>query len=128
VTAIGARPFLIAYNINLGTSDLKIAEKIGKAIRASSGGYRFVQAKGIPLEGRGIVQVSMNLLDYRKTPIFRVFETVRSEAERYGVPIVGTEIVGLVPQEALLAAAEHFLRIENFSEDLVLETRLDAAT
>jgi len=125
VTAIGARPFLIAYNINLGTGDLKIAEKIGKAIRASSGGYRFVQAKGIPLEGRGIVQVSMNLLDFRKTPIFRVFETVRSEAERFGVAIVGSEIVGLIPQDALLAAAEHFLRIEGFSENLVFETRLD---
>jgi glutamate formiminotransferase len=126
VTAVGARPFLIAYNINLGTSDLKIAEKIAKAIRASSGGYRFVQAKGIPLEGRGIVQVSMNLLDFRRTPIFRVFETVRSEADRYGVPILGSEIVGLIPQDALLAAAEHYLRIEGFSENLVFETRLDA--
>ena len=125
VTAIGARPFLIAYNINLGTSDVKIAEKIGRAIRASSGGYRFVQAKGIPLEGRGIVQVSMNLLDFKKTPIFRVFETVRSEAARYGVPIVGSEIVGLIPQDALLAAAEHYLCIENFSDELVFETRLD---
>ena len=124
-TAVGARPFLIAYNINLGTSDLKVAEKIGKAIRASSGGYRFVQAKGIPLEGRGIVQVSMNLLDFKKTPIFRVFETVRSEAARYGVSIVGSEIVGLIPQDALLAAAEHYLRVENFSDDLVFETRLD---
>ena len=127
VTAVGARPFLIAYNINLGTNDLTIAEKIGKAIRASSGGYRFVQARGIPLEGRGIVQVSMNLLDFRKTPIFRVFETVRSEAERYGVSIVGSEIVGLVPQDALLAAAEHYLRIEGFSDQLVFESRLDAA-
>ena len=127
VAAIGARPFLIAYNINLATNDLKIAEKIGKAIRGSSGGYRFVQAKGIPLEARGIVQVSMNLLDFRKTPIFRVFETVRSEAERHGVAIVGSEIVGLVPQDALLAAAEHYLRIEGFSEDLVFENRLDAS-
>ena len=127
VSAVGARPFLIAYNINLGTNDLSVAEKIGKSIRASSGGYRYVQARGIALEGRGIVQVSMNLLDFRKTPISRVFETVRSEAARYGVPIVGSEIVGLIPQDALLAAAEHFLRIENFSEDLIFETRLDAA-
>ena len=125
VTAVGARPFLIAYNINLGTNDLKIAEKVAKAVRATSGGYRYVQAKGIALEGRGIVQVSMNLLDFRKTPIFRVFETVRCEAERYGVPIVGTEIVGLIPQDALLAAAEHYLRIESFAPDLVFETRLE---
>jgi len=124
VTAVGARPFLIAYNINLGTNDLAIAERIGKAIRASSGGYRFVQAKGIPLEGRGIVQVSMNLLDFRKTPIHRVFETVRSEAKRHGVSIVSSEIVGLVPQDALLAAAEHYLRIESFSPSLVFENRI----
>jgi len=128
VTAVGARPFLIAYNINLGTSDLAIAERIGRAIRASSGGYRFVQAKGIPLEGRGIVQVSMNLLDFRKTPIHRVFETVRSEAERHGVPIVGSEIVGLIPQDALLAAAEHYLRIETFSPSLVFENRILSET
>ena len=127
VTAVGARPFLIAYNINLGTTDLAVAERIGKAIRASSGGYRFVQAKGIPLEGRGIVQVSMNLLDFKKTPIHRVFETVRSEAERHGVPIIGSEIVGLVPQDALLAAAEHYLRIENFTPSLVFENRLETA-
>jgi glutamate formiminotransferase len=125
VTAVGARPFLIAYNINLGTNDLAIAERIGKAIRMSSGGYRYVQAKGIPLEGRGIVQVSMNLLDFRKTPVHRVFETVRSEAERHGVPIVGSEIVGLVPQDALLAAAEHYLRIENYAPTLVFENRLE---
>ena len=127
VTAVGARPFLIAYNINLGTNDLKVAERIGKAIRGSSGGYRFVQAKGIPLEGRGIVQVSMNLLDFKKTPIHRVFETVRSEAERHGVPIVGSEIVGLIPQDALLAAAEHYLRIEGFKPSLVFESRLENA-
>jgi glutamate formiminotransferase len=124
VTAVGARPFLIAYNINLGTNDLAVAERIGKAIRMSSGGFRYVQAKGIPLEGRGIVQVSMNLLDFKKTPIHRVFETVRSEAERHGVAIVGSEIVGLIPQDALLAAAEHYLRIESFSPSLVFENRI----
>ena len=128
VTAVGARPFLIAYNINLGTNDLAIAERIGKAIRMSSGGFRYVQAKGIPLEGRGIVQVSMNLLDFRKTPIHRVFETVRSEAERYGVPIIGSEIVGLIPQDALLAAAEHYLRIEGFTPSLVFENRILSET
>ena len=127
VTAVGARPFLIAYNINLGTSDGKLAEKIAKAIRASSGGFRHVQAKGISLEGRGIVQISINLLDFRKTPIFRVFETVRSEAGRYGVPIVGSEIVGLIPQDALFGAAEHYLRIENFSDRLVFEACLEGA-
>src|SRR5262249_30301460 len=125
VTAVGARPFLIAYNINLGTADVAVAERIGKAIRASSGGYRFVQAKGIPLEGRGIVQVSMNLLDFKKTPIHRAFETVRSEAERHGVPLVGNEAVGLRPQDARLAAAGHYRRIEAFSPALVFENRLE---
>src|SRR5439155_23980827 len=94
---IGARMPLIAYNINLGTSDLEIAKKIARAIRNSNGGYRYVKAMGVLLEEREVAQVSINMTDYKKTPLFRVFETVRAEAERYGVPVSGSEIVGLVP-------------------------------
>ena len=125
VVAVGARPFLIAYNVNLATAELSIADRIAKAIRHSSGGYRYVKAMGVALEKRGIAQVSINMTDFRRTPLHRVFETIRSEAARYGVEIVGSEIVGLVPQDALLAAAEHYLRIEEFSPDLVLENRLE---
>jgi len=123
-TVIGARMPLIAYNINLATDRLDVAKKIAAAIRQSSGGYRFVKAMGISLDGRGIVQVSMNLTNYEKTPIFRVFETVKREAERYGVSILESEIVGLVPSAALNAAAEVYLQIEGFTRDQVLENRL----
>ncbi|MDI7247576.1 MAG: glutamate formimidoyltransferase [Bacillota bacterium] len=123
-TVIGAREFLIAYNINLGTSDVSIAKKIARVIRASSGGLMYVKALGINLEDRNLAQVSMNLTNFKKTPMHVVFNLVKSEAERYGVPIVGSEIVGLVPLDALLAAAEHYLRIENFSHKQVLETRV----
>ena len=121
---IGARMPLIAYNINLATSRLDVAKKIAAAIRHSSGGYRYVKAMGIKLEDRGIVQVSMNLTNFEKTPIFRVFETVKREAERYGVAILESEIVGLVPSAALTGAAEFYLQIGRFSPDQVLETRL----
>jgi len=122
--AVGARAFLIAYNVNLGTADLAIADRIAKAIRHLSGGFRYVKAMGVELSDRGIVQVSINMTNFRKTPLHRVFECVRSEAERHGVAIVGSEIVGLTPAEALYAAAEHFLRLEGFSADQVLETKL----
>src|SRR6185295_5899267 len=105
-TVVGARMPLIAYNINLATDRLDVARKIAAAIRHSSGGYRFVKAMGIKLDDRGIVQVSMNLTNYEKTPIFRVFETVKREAERYGVAVLESEIVGLIPAAALNAAAE----------------------
>ena len=121
---VGARMPLIAYNINLATDRLDVAKKIAAAIRQSSGGYRFVKAMGIKLEDRGIVQVSMNLTNYEKTPIFRVFETVRREAERYGVAVLESEIVGLVPSAALTAAAEFYLQLEGFKPDQVLESRL----
>jgi glutamate formiminotransferase / 5-formyltetrahydrofolate cyclo-ligase len=121
---IGARMPLIAYNINLATSRLDVAKKIAAAIRHSSGGYRYVKAMGIKLEDRGIVQVSMNLTNFEKTPIFRVFETVKREAERYGVAILESEIVGLVPSAALNAAAEFYLQIEGFKADQVLEHKL----
>lgn len=121
---VGARAPLIAYNVNLGTSDLALADRIAKAIRHVSGGYRFVKAMGVKLEERGIVQVSINMTNYEKTPLHRVFETVRSEAERHGVPVVGSEIVGLVPQPALLAAASHYLRLEGDPGPQVLENKL----
>jgi len=124
VTAIGARMPLVAYNINLSTNNLDIATKIAKQVRHLSGGFRYVKALGIELEDRGIVQVSMNLTDYTKTSIYRVFETVKMEAARYGVNIVGSEIVGLVPMQALVDTADYYLRLENFSMDQVLETRL----
>jgi len=127
VTAIGAREFLIAFNVNLGTSDLKIAKAIAHAVRGSSGGLRYVKALGLTLDERGIVQVSMNLTNYKKTPLARALELVRGEAARYGVPVVGTEIVGLVPEGALLDAAAHYLGVERFSPDLVLERRVDDA-
>ena len=122
--AVGARPPLIAYNINLGTRDVAIAERIAKAIRHIGGGFRYVKAMGVDLADRGLVQVSINMTNYRKTPLHRVFECVKSEAERHGVAIVASEIVGLTPAEALYMAAEHYLRIENFSSDQVLESKL----
>jgi glutamate formiminotransferase len=124
VVAVGARAFLIAYNINLATRDLAIADRIAKAIRHLSGGFRYVKAMGVELADRGIVQVSINMTNFKKTPLHRVFECVRSEAERHGVAIVGSEIVGLSPAEALYAAAEHYLRLEGFSAEQVLETKL----
>ncbi|HET7694074.1 MAG TPA: glutamate formimidoyltransferase [Vicinamibacterales bacterium] len=123
-SVIGARMPLIAYNINLNTDRLDVAKKIAAAIRHSSGGFRFVKAAGFELKDRGIVQVSMNLTDYERTPIFRVFETVKREAERYGVSILESEIVGLVPAAALNAAAEYYLQIAGFKADQVLENKL----
>jgi len=124
VVAVGARSALIAYNINLGTNDLKVADSIARAIRHIGGGFRYVKAMGVALAERGQVQVSINMINYTKTPLHRVFECVKSEAERYGVSIVGSEIVGLAPADALFMAADHYLRLENFSSDQVLETRL----
>jgi glutamate formiminotransferase len=123
-SVVGARMPLIAYNVNLGTSDLEIAKRIAKGIRHSSGGYRFVKAMGVMLEARRIAQVSINMTDFKKTPLHRVLETVRSEAARYGVPVVGSEIVGLVPAEALIDAADHYLQLESFDPTQVLERRI----
>ena len=123
-TVVGARSILIAYNVNLGTADLSIADRIAQSSRHLSGGYRFVKAMGVKLEDRGIVQVSINMTNYEKTPLQRVFETVRSEAERFGVMVVGSEIVGLVPQAALVGAAEHYLRLEAPASPQVLENKL----
>jgi glutamate formiminotransferase len=123
-TAVGARFFLIAFNVNLGTTDVEIAKTIAKGVRQSSGGYRYVKAMGFEIKERNIVQVSMNLTNYQKTPLFRVFETIKNEAQRYGVPVIGSEIVGLVPLEALVGVADHYLQLEKFTIDQVLEKKL----
>lgn len=125
--AVGARNPLIAFNINLATEDVVVAKKIAKAVRGSSGGLQNVKALAMQIKNRHRVQVSMNLVNYESTPVFRAFDLVKREAERYGVAIAGSEIVGLVPQAALNACGEFYLQIENFSEDLVLENRLHAA-
>src|ERR1700756_427572 len=123
-TVVGARKFLIAYNVFLNTPDVDIAKKIAKAVRFSSGGLRFVKGAGFLV--RGQAQVSMNLTDFEQTPIHRVFETVKREAARYGVVPVSSEIVGLIPKKALEDAAEWFLQVENFDSSLILENRLAA--
>jgi glutamate formiminotransferase / 5-formyltetrahydrofolate cyclo-ligase len=123
-SVIGARMPLIAYNINLQTDRLEVAKKIAAAIRHSSGGLRYVKAMGIALEDRGIVQVSMNLTNYEKTPIFRVFDLVQREAARYGVSVLESEIVGLVPSAALVSSAEYYLQLERFGPQQVLENKL----
>jgi glutamate formiminotransferase len=123
-SVIGARMPLIAYNINLNTDRLDVAKKIAAAIRHSSGGLRYVKAMGLTLDERKIVQVSMNLTNYQKTPIFRVFEIVKREAARYGVNVLESEIVGLVPSAALVASAEYYLQLERFGADQVLENKL----
>jgi len=123
-TVVGARKFLIAYNIFLNTPDVDIAKKVAKAVRFSSGGLRFVKGAGFLV--RGQAQVSMNLTDFEQTPIQRVFELVKKEAARYGVAPLSSEIVGLIPKKALESAAEWFLQIENFDSSLILENRLSA--
>src|SRR5215210_4869107 len=124
---VGARPLLVAYNVNLESSDISIARRIARAVRGRDGGLRYLKALGFELRTRGIVQVSMNLVDYEKTELHQAFEAVRREAERYGVRVMGSEIVGLIPQAALDCAAEYFLQIENFAPGLVLENRIEAA-
>jgi glutamate formiminotransferase/formiminotetrahydrofolate cyclodeaminase len=126
-TVVGARKFLIAYNVNLGTPDVSIAKKIAKTIRHSSGGFRYVKSMGVTLGSRNLAQVSINLTDFEQTPMHLVYETVRREAERYGVPVVGSEIVGLIPKKAIELSAEYFLRFENFKPELVLEHRIAEA-
>jgi len=123
-TAVGAREILIAYNVNLGTNDLSIAKKIAHQLRAKDGGLSYVKALGFELKERGIVQVSMNMTDYHKSQLFKAQELVELFAERYGVPVVGSEIVGLVPMDALVDAAEFYLKLENFSREQILEKRL----
>lgn len=124
VTAIGARMPLVAFNINLDTPNLEIANQIARKVRFMNGGFRFVKAMGVMLEDRNLAQVSMNLTDYTKTAVYRVFETVKMEARRYGVNVVGSEVIGLTPMAALVDCAEYYLQIEDFKMDQVLETRL----
>ena len=114
ITAIGARMPLVAFNINLATSDVEVAKKIAKVIRGSSGGFRSCKAMGFMLEDRGIAQVSMNMVNYEDTPLNVVYEMIRALAERYGTYIVGSEVVGLTPAKALIDCAEHYLKLENF--------------
>jgi len=123
-TAVGARVPLVAFNVNLNTPNLEIADKIAKTVRFIGGGLRFVKAMGVKLEDRNITQVSMNLVNYEKTAIYRAFEMVKMEAKRFGVEVVGSEIVGLVPMKALVDSLEYYLQLENFSIDQVLEHRI----
>lgn len=122
--AIGARMPLVAYNINLNTPSLEIAHDIAKKIRFIGGGLRYCKAMGVELKDRGITQVSINMTDYTHTALYRAFELVRVEARRYGVSIVGSEIIGLVPMEALIDTASYYLGLENFSMEQVLEARM----
>ncbi len=123
-TIIGAREFLIAFNVNLGTSELSIAKKIAKEIREKNGGLKNVRALGFELKDRHIVQVSMNLINYKETPINKVYELVKIYAERYGVQVVGSEVVGLIPLDALVQVIDFYLKLENFSSDQILEKKL----
>jgi glutamate formiminotransferase / formiminotetrahydrofolate cyclodeaminase len=126
-TVVGARKFLIAYNINLDTPDTNIAKAIAKKIRFSSGGLPAVKAMGVDLRARNLAQVSMNLTDFETTPVHRVFEEVKREAAQLGVGIVGSEIIGLIPRRAIEMTADYFLKVENFSPKMVLENRLEEA-
>src|ERR1700694_406732 len=126
-TVVGARKFLIAYNVNLNTPDIGIANKIAKAIRFSSGGLRYVKSMGVELKARNLAQVSINLTDFEQTPMHRVYEMVKREAARYGVMPVGSEIVGLIPKKAIELAADYFLQVENFLPEDIFENKLAAA-
>lgn len=121
-TAIGARPPLIAFNVYLGTDDVEVARAIARAVRHSSGGLRYVKALGLLVKGRA--QVSMNLTDYRQTPVHRVVEMIRREADRYGVAVVESELIGLIPNEALVEAAKFYLQLDGLSSHQILENRL----
>ena len=117
VVAVGARPPLVAYNLNLNTSDVKVAQAIAKIIREKDGGLNNVKAMGFMLEDRNIAQVSINMTDYRVTPLYRVTEMVKMEAKKYGVQVIGSELIGLCPMKALIDSAEYYLQIENFDFD-----------
>lgn len=124
VTAVGGRMPLIAYNINLDTTNINIAKEISKAIRFSSGGFKFIQAGPAEIKEKGFVQVTMNIKDFKKNPIYRVFETVKMEAKRYGVNVIGSEIIGAVPMEALSDSIEYYLGLEGFSVEKIIENEL----
>lgn len=124
VTAVGARMPLVAYNIDLGTDNIDIANAIARVIRQSGGGFQYIKAGGVELKEKGIVQVTMNITDYTKNPIYRVFETVKMEAKRYGVPILGSEIIGLAPMEALTETAAYYLGLHDFDSSKLIESAL----
>lgn len=124
VSAIGARPALVAFNVNLNTSDVEIAKKIAKSMRAKGGGFTYCKAIGLLLEDKNLAQVSMNLVDYTKTPVFRVFEAIKREAMRYGVTIVNSEVIGLVPLQCMVDVATWYLQVDDFETNQVLETQL----
>lgn len=124
VTAVGARMPLVAFNVNLGTDNLEIANKIARSVRGKNGGLTYCKALGVEIKERNIVQVTMNMVDYIKTPLYRVFDMIEREANRYGVNVIGSEIIGLVPMMALINCADYYLKIENFSEDQILEKRI----
>ncbi len=124
VTAVGARMPLVAFNVNLDTNNIDIANRIAKKIRHINGGLRYCKAIGVEIKTRGIVQVSMNMTDYTQTALYRSFELIKIEAKQYGVNIVGSEIVGLLPMEALIDTAVYYMGIENFDMKQVLESRL----
>jgi len=124
VTAVGARPPLVAFNVNLGTDQLAIADTIAKRLRFIGGGLRYCRATGVALKDRGIVQVSMNMTDFNRSALYQAVELIRIEAKRYGVPVVGSEVVGLLPMQALVDCAAYYLGLEAFSMDQVLETHL----
>ncbi len=123
-TVVGARMPLVAFNVNLKTDDLEIASEIARQVRHSSGGLRFCKAIGLELEEKNMVQVSMNMTDYTKTALYQSFEMIKFEAERYGVEIAGSELIGLLPAQALFDTAEYYLGLEDFSSDQILENRL----
>jgi len=123
-TAVGARKFLIAFNVNLGTSDLELAKKIAKAVRSSSGGLCYVKGIGLALQDRGLTQVSMNIVDYEKNALYRVVELIRMEAKRWGVPIVETEVYGMIPAAALLDSLSYYMHLTGFEPKQVLELAL----
>ena len=124
VTAIGARMPLVAFNVNLGTNDINIAKNIAKSVRASGGGFMYCKGLGIEIKERNIVQVSMNMVDYTKTPLYRVFDVIEREARRYGVNVIGSEIIGLLPMAAMIDVADYYLRVENFDHSQILEKRM----
>ncbi|MBO8160564.1 MAG: glutamate formimidoyltransferase [Thermosipho sp. (in: Bacteria)] len=124
VVAVGAREYLIAFNVNLGTSNIEIANKIARAVRHISGGFRYVKAIGIELKEKGIVQVSMNLTNYKKSPIFRVFETIKREAQRYGVPVINSEIIGMIPLKAAVETMKWYLQLDDFDDNRIIENKV----
>lgn len=124
VTAVGARPPLVAFNVNLGTGDPAVADAIAKKVRHIGGGLRYCKAMGVSLEDRGIVQVSMNMTDFTRTALYQAVEMIRAEARRYGVSVVGSEVVGMVPMQALVDCAAYYMGLENFDPAQVLETHL----